>query len=147
MHVDVAIGARGVSPRAALAWWSDFRDGKGDHAFVPTQRRRVLSRDRERVVMEDRVPLLLFREQVTARVLEDRVVFEGENTYSTFRGEYRFEPRGPDGARVRLVADVWLKRAIRPADRVAAPLVRALLRADLRAHVREMTKALASRRA
>ena len=140
MHVDVASLARGVPPHAALVWWTDFQEGRHDHPFVPLQRRRILERDHEHVVMEDRAPLLLFREKVNARVLADRVEFDGTNTYATFTGAYVFEPRGPDDTRVRLVADVRLKRAIRPADRLAAPMVRALLKADLRAHVREMTR-------
>jgi len=142
MHIDIAAGAKGVPPHAALVWWTDFQDGAGDHPHIPTQRRRVLSRDHARIVMEDRVPLLLFREQVTARVLANRVEFEGTNTYSTFTGTYVFEPRGSDGTRVRLIADVHLKRAIRLADRLVAPMVRALLKADLRSHVRHMEDAL-----
>lgn len=142
MRIDIAAAARGVPPHAALVWWTDFQSGRGDHPFVPTQRRRVVSRDHDSVVMEDRVPLLFFREKTVARVLADRVAFEGENTYAVFSGAYVFEPRGPDGTRVRLVADVQLKRVLRPADRLAMPLVRALLRADLRGHVRQMTRSL-----
>lgn len=166
MHVDVAMRARGVTPRAALAWWTDFQDGRGDHRFVPLQTRRILSRDHESVVMEDRLPLFFFRERTVAHVHADRVdtggprsaeaeaqlhgpglrvEFEGVNTYSTFRGAYHFEPRGPDSTRVRLVADIRLKRAIRPGEGLVAPLVRTLLRADLRHHVREMERAAAAR--
>lgn len=143
MHFDIAVGARGVTPHAALVWWTDFRDGRDDHRFLPSTR-RILSRDHETVVMEDRAPFF-FREKVVAHVGMDRVTFEGENTFSTFTGCYSFEPRGPEGTRVRLVADVHLKRGLRFSQRAAEPIVRAILRADLRHHVKDMTASLSAR--
>lgn len=139
--------ARGVPPERALAWWSDFREGKADHAWV---RRRILARGVDgRVTMEDRG--FLFRERTTARALADRVTFEGVNTFSRFVGAYVFEREGTgggerEGTRVTLEAEVRLKAGWRPFEVVARPVARALVRADLRYHARQLERGWGSMR-
>jgi len=95
------------------------------------------------VTMEDRGPGM--RERTTARVLADRVSFEGVNTYSRFRGEYVFEAEG-DGTRITLDAEVRLRAGWRPFEWVARPVARALVRADLRYHARQLERGRGSMR-
>jgi hypothetical protein len=137
VRIDLAETARDVAPAAALRWWADFQDGREDHGFVPGQRRTIVAREGSRVTMVDKAPM--FRERTTARVLDDRVEFEGENTVSRFEGVYAFEP-AEGGTSVRLSAVIRLRAGVRWLRPLARPLARGVLRADLRGHVREMER-------
>lgn len=140
VRFDLTELARGVAPDQALAWWTDFREGRADHGFVPGQKRRILGRAKDgAVTMEDKSAFI--REVTTARVEADRVVFEGVNTFSRFVGSYQFSS-AEKGTIVRLEADVELRPGLRFSEAVARPIARALLRADLRAHVKEMRRDL-----
>jgi hypothetical protein len=146
--VRFAIDARApdVPPERALEWWSDFRGGHEDHAFVPGQRRTILESTDEHVTMQDDVrPLgvLLFRERTTAWREPAAVRFEGRNTFSRFRGSYSFVADGEGGTLVRLDAVIELKAVLKAGLPIAKPLVRRILVADLRHHAEEMTRDLA----
>ncbi|MEA3198879.1 MAG: hypothetical protein QOE90_307 [Thermoplasmata archaeon] len=125
-----------VAPADALAWWLDFREGAGDHAFLGLRvRRRILARSADATTMEDRAPL--FRERVTARREGDAVVFEGVNTFSRFRGSYAFSSEC-GGTRIALRATIRLRGLWRVGEPIARPLARRLLRLDLEGHAREL---------
>jgi hypothetical protein len=145
VHVELREEVPGVAPADALAWWSDFQEGHVDHAFVHGQRRTVTREGEGAVRMEDAVRwsgVTVFRERTVARVVGDAVVFEGENSLSTFRGAYSFEPGGDDGTLVRLHATITLRSGLRWSAPIARLVARAILVADLRAHAREMARDL-----
>lgn len=139
--------AAGVAPEAAVAWWSDFREGDVDHAFLPGAKRRILGHSGGEVTMEDRMgvgPVKLFFEQARARV-DGRVVrFSGTNTFATFEGSYSFV-EAPAGTLVRLDAMVRLRKGLRWSEAVARRVAEVVLRQDLRHHVEEMERDLARR--
>lgn len=136
MEVTLSGLARHVAPGDAMDWWFDFREGATDHRFlgVPV-RRRILARSPEEVEMEDRAPL--FREQTLAWREANAVRFEGTNTFSSFRGAYRFEAEGAH-TRITLEATIDLRRPLRLGAPLAPPVARALLRRDLEGHAREL---------
>lgn len=148
MHVDIARHVPRVAPERALAWWTDFQDGRADHGFLPRVERRVHERDAAHARMSDRFRILgleLFREDVRAWRDGSVVRFEGANNFAEFTGAYSFEPAdgpGGSGTRIRLEADIELKKTLRPLAVPAKPLVRAILVADLRGHAREMARDL-----
>lgn len=141
MRIVLAQRAPGVPPERALAWWTDFREGPHDHAFVRGQRRTILAREGGRVSMRDDVrPLgvLVFRERTTAWREGNEVRFEGANTFSRFRGAYAFADDGEGGTTITLDAQVDLKGVLKAGLPIARPVARALLRADLRHHAEEL---------
>ena len=138
---------RGVPPDQAARWWSDFQDGRHDHAFLPGHRRRIVARAPGSVVMEEEMRILhvtLFRERTTAWPEERTVRFAGRNGFALFEGSYAFEEH-PEGTRIVLDATVTLTR-LRWADGAARPLVLVILRADLAAHAKDMRADLIPRR-
>lgn len=140
MRFELTVPVRGVPPEAALAWWTDFREGPHDHTFLRGAYRRILRHEGDVTVMEDEGKVLgvpLFRERTRARRAGNRVELEGENTVSRFRGAYRFEPAA-GGCLVTLLADVELKPALRWSRFAARPLAARFLRMDLEGHAREM---------
>lgn len=147
MRFEMEEQARGVAPEAALAWWTDFRDGSTDHSFVPGSKRRVVRRDGAEVVMEDEFaagPLRLFSERTRARREGNSVRFSGTNTFASFEGTYTFHA-APGGTDVRLEAQVRLRKALRWTEAAARQVAERVLRHDLRAHVGEMEEDLAGR--
>lgn len=144
MRIALSHDVPGVEPAAALAWWSDFREGHADHGFVPGTQRRIHGRAEGETSMEEVTRWLgitVFREHVRARVGEDDVRFAGTNNFSSFDGRYAFEPM-PGGTTIRLAADIRLRRGLRWADVAAVPVVEAILRADLRGHAKDMQREL-----
>lgn len=134
----------GVTPRAAIAWWSDFQEGRHDHPFLPATRRRILARGSASVTMEEVTRVLgvqIFRESVTARIGEQEVRFAGQNDLARFDGAYAFHEEG-DGTRILLDAEIQLKPALRWADVAARPLVLTILKVDLSGHARHMRREL-----
>lgn len=81
----------------------------------------------------------VFRERTTAEVAPGEVRFHGVNGVSSFEGAYRFELI-PGGTRVRLVAEVRLRRGLAWSDALARPLALAVLRLDLQGHARDLRK-------
>lgn len=148
MQITLQRVVPGVAPEAALAWWSDFHDGRHDHPTVPGQRRRVETSGDGAFAMEDEVRWLgvpVFRERTTARRVQDGVVFEGVNGFARFRGSYMFAAV-EGGTQVTLAAQVELRGALRWTDRLARPIVERILRADLAMHAREMARDLSGQR-
>ena len=130
-----------VDPDAALAWWWDFEDGAGDHAFLWVRtRRRVLARSPTRVEAEERAPF--FRERWCAWRDADQVRFEGRNGFADFEGSYRFSRRDR-GVQVVLEATVRLRGFWRVGAWLAPPVVRWVLRRDLHGHVKQLMRELA----
>lgn len=139
---------RGVAPADAVRWWADFQEGRVDHRFVPATQRRILARSRGGVTMEDVTRVLgvqVFRESVTSYVDAREVRFHGQNDFAAFSGRYAFEPER-DGTRIRLDADIRLRRALAWADVAAKPLVLAILKVDLAGHATDMRRDLKGRR-
>jgi hypothetical protein len=135
----------GVSPREATAWWSDFREGPSDHAFLPGSRRVIVERATDHVTMREHAFGLAW-ELVTAWPGEREVRFVGRNRASTFAGAYRFEEapgRAAVGTRIVLEAEITLAKGIAWTDAMARPVVLAMLKADLAGHAKEMRKDLA----
>lgn len=148
MRIEMEEKARGVAPEAALAWWTDFRDGPTDHGFVPGSHRRVVHRDGSDVTMEDAFgvgPVKVFSERTRARREGDSVRFSGTNTFGTFEGSYTFRPASA-GTEIRLMAHVRLRKGLRWSEPVARQVAVRVLRQDLRAHVEELEKDLAEAR-
>lgn len=144
LHIRMGALVHGVAPRDAARWWSDFREGRADHAFLPNTRRRILRRDEGHVSMVEETKLLglsVFRESTTAWPRETEVRFTGMNNFSSFEGRYAFEPAGAD-TRIVLDATIRLRRALRWSEIPAKPLVLAILRADLRGHAKDMQQDL-----
>lgn len=147
MRVEIEDLARGVDPKAAAAWWGDFRSGRDDHAFVPGATRRVTPAQPGAFHLEEETRLLgvtVWRETSTAHVGTDEVRFRGHNALARFEGRYAFEPDAK-GTRVRLVADIRLAKMLAWSDAVARPIVEQILEADLRGHLRQMTRDLKRR--
>lgn len=141
MHLVLERDAPGVDASAALDWWTDFREGRADHAFLPGATRRILEQEPDgRVHIEERVQLAglpVMRERWTGWREARAFRFAGRNTYSAFHGAYSFLPsRG--GTLVRLEAEIVLRPALRWAVALARPVARAILQKDLRGHVEEM---------
>lgn len=144
MHVTLSRLVRGVDPDDAARWWSDFQDGRTDHRFLPMTERRILARGRGSVTMEDVSRVLgvqVFRESVTSYVDAREVRFHGQNDYAAFSGRYAFE-RAEVGTRIRLDADIRLRRGLAWADVAAKPLVVAILRVDLAGHANDLRRDL-----
>lgn len=136
----IARVVRDIDPDAATAWWSDFREGHGDHGFIPGHERRILSRGADSVVMEDETKLLglrLFLERTTVWPDKREVRFAGRNSFGLFDGSYTFEPKG-NGTRIVLDATVTLSPSLQWADVAAKPLVLTILRVDLARHAKDM---------
>src|SRR5438067_920189 len=141
ISIDIAATARGVLPANAIAWWTDFQEGKSDHRLA---RRRILDRGADgSVTMEDRS--LFFRERLTAWTDGNVVRFRGENSFVRFEGSYTFE-QVAEGTSIRLQASLRLRGGWRPFQPAARPIARAVLRADLRLHARELNEQLAGHR-
>lgn len=139
MRLHASQHVAGVSPQHALAWWSDFREGRTDHGWLPGERRRILERRDGAVTMEDR--FLLFRERTTATAEPGLVRFRGTNSVSEFEGTYRFEP-ADGGTRIVLDAEVSLRKGLRWSEAVARPVAQRLVEADLRGHARDLAREL-----
>lgn len=138
---------RGVDPASATRWWSDFQEGRADHAFLPGHRRRIVERAADRIVMEEQTKLLgirVFHERTTAWPGAREVRFAGRNNFALFDGAYSFHPHA-NGTKVVLDANVTLRKPIAWTDVAARPVVIGILKADLAAHAREMERDLAKR--
>lgn len=144
MRVLLSHVVRDVAPEEAARWWSDFREGRDDHRFLPGHRRRILARAPGHVTMEDETRPLgipLFRETTTAWPSASAVRFVGRSTVAAFEGAYRFEPAA-GGTRIELEATITLRRVLRWTDVAARPLVAAILRVDLARHANDMRRDL-----
>jgi hypothetical protein len=145
VRVEVQETVAGIEPEQALEWWTDYREGPVDHAFVRGARRRVHETDRAHMI-EDRVRWLglpVFTERVRAQQRGNKVQLLGENTWATFRARYTFEPTfDPQGTEIRLVADIEGKGPLSWVDRLTRPLVARVLRWDTRHHVEHMREDL-----
>lgn len=140
---------RGVSPDAAWAWWTDFRQGAEDHAFARWghPERRLQEREDGTILVTDTASLLGLRwlevEEVT--LAKPRVRFEARNNAGVFRGHYRFLPHA-EGTRIEAVVDVV---ALHKPYRWGGPLARAFVGWfvgwDLRHHAREMEREASGR--
>lgn len=142
MHVRVEQTVPGVVPRDAARWWSDFREGRADHAFVPGNERRIVERGASHVTMTERTRWLgitVFRESTTAWPRETEVGFAGQNGLAVFQGTYCFEPAS-EGTRIVLDANIRLRGGLAWTDVAAKPLAEVILRADLRAHAKDMRR-------
>lgn len=131
----------GVEPREAARWWSDFRDGRADHSFLPGARRTITERAHDHTTMTEGVGRFAW-EHVTAWPSEKEVRFVGHNLLSRFDGVYRFEPsgNGPTATRIVLEAHIHLARGLHWSESAAKPIVEAILRADLRGHAKDMRR-------
>lgn len=148
MRIQMEDKARGVAPDAAVAWWSDFREGAVDHAFLPGARRRILRRDGADVTMEDEMgvgPVRLFHERARATTDGRAVRFSGTNSFGSFEGAYLFG-EAPEGTAIRLEATVRLRKGLRWSDAAAKPLAELALRHDLRQHAAAMERDLGTGR-
>lgn len=148
MRVQVSTIVEGVDPKAAARWWSDFREGRVDHGFIPGHRRRIVSRDADKVVMEEETKILglrVFKERTTAWPDELEVRFAGTNNFAHFDGAYTFDA-AEGGTRIGLDATVTLHRPLEWTDVAAKHVVAAILRADLRLHAKEMRSDLSGGR-
>ncbi|MGQ0536417.1 MAG: hypothetical protein ACT4PT_10120 [Methanobacteriota archaeon] len=148
MRLDLSVFVPGVDAPAAIAWWTDFREGVDDHPFLVPGDRRILRQTATECEMEDKVRmfgLTLWRERTIAWTGERAVRFAGSNRASDFEGSYAFDPE-PGGTRIRLVARVRLRRGFGWTERVAARLARAIVRWDLETHAEEMRRDLAGPR-
>lgn len=145
MRVQVEQRVPGVDPDRAMAWWTDYREGRRDHGFVPGATRRVRERP-EGTLVEDRVRWLgvtVFSERVRVQARGNKVELVGENTWARFRARYVFEHAfDPDGTRVRLTADVRGRGPLAWVQGLARPLATAVLRWDTRRHLEQMREDL-----
>lgn len=145
MRVELRTRAEGVQPEEALEWWTDYREGSIDHAFVPGAHRRLHEGERAQMI-EDRVRWLgvpVFTERVRAQQRGNTVKLLGENTWATFRARYTFEPVfDPEGTEILLVADVEGRGPLSWVQGLTRPLVVGLLRWDTRRHVEQMREDL-----
>lgn len=131
----------GIDPERARAWWTDFREGRHDHRFVPGARRSLEERP-DGVVIEDRVRWLglpVFSERVRATERGNKVELVGENTWARFRARYVFEHTfDPEGTLVRLTAAIEAKGPLSWVQGLAKPLVRWFLGWDLGKHLEDL---------
>lgn len=147
MRIQVSTHVAGIDPAAAARWWSDFREGGSDHAFIPGHRRRIVARNADSVVMDEETKLLglrVFHERTTAWPDKDEVRFAGRNNFAHFDGAYTFDAEG-GGTRIALDATVTLHKPLEWTDAAAKLLVAAILRADLAYHAKGMRGDLRSR--
>ncbi|HLE97876.1 MAG TPA: hypothetical protein VI997_10935 [Candidatus Thermoplasmatota archaeon] len=140
-----------IPPERLFEWWTDFKDGAEDHAFLikPGERapgdagRRVLSRSDTKVEIEDRGRFLglPLRERYNVCLHPERneVLLYGENNFSRFSASYRFE----DGKAV-LDATVAPRTLLVPLDRPMEPVVRRFLARDLEGHLGDAERDLAT---
>jgi hypothetical protein len=145
VHVEIRETVEGVDPEEAMAWWTDFREGRVDHAFVRGAERRVHETGDAHVI-EDRVRWLglpVFTERVRAQERGNTVQLLGENTWATFRARYTFEHTfDPEGTEIRLAADIEGRGPLSWVDALSRPLVVRILGWDLSHHVDDMRRDL-----
>lgn len=149
VRVEIEHAVEGVEPDRALAWWTDFREGRADHSFVPGARRRVTelgggARIHDRVVW---LGIPVFSERVEARTRGNTVQLVGENTFARFEARYLFEHAfDPDGTRLTLTGRIELKGLLSWLDRLARPIVVRVLAWDTVKHLEQMREQLAGAR-
>lgn len=146
MRVSVSEEAR-VPLDAAWAWWTDFGE-PGEtmmvgHGFGPPMRRRIVSREKDRVEFEEQMPLPGGRGLTLAK----RVVTLHDGHWFTerargrfgFNSEWRFESTADGGTRI--TRELVLKSG--PVDASGAlgeRAARAWMARDLAFHVRELER-------
>lgn len=138
VRIQLSRHVRGVTPDRAHAWWSDFREGRTDHGWIPGERRRILSRNGNEVQMEDSIRGM-FRERTTATVEANAVRFRGENSLASFAGAYSFAPDG-DGTSIALDVELELRRGLGWTSWIARPIAKLVIGMDLAGHARDIEK-------
>lgn len=139
MHVESAASVP-APLEDVWAWWTDY--GPEGTAMrvrhgIGTSERRVLARDAERVVLEERLPFGLgraLRHEIRLRA-EDHCLME-RDLRGGFESTWRFEAID-GGTRVTRVV-----KANGAFGFVPPPLARALVARDLRHHAREAARDL-----
>lgn len=140
-----------VPVETAWRWWTDFGEpGEEmmlDHG-IGKSRRRIVTRDDTRVVMDDELPLpggrgmRMYRREVT---FEDGMRFtERSEGNPPYEGTWRFEST-PNGG-TRIVREVDVKSGIVDfTGKVGERVTRELIERDLRHHIKEMEEAKGAR--
>lgn len=139
MRLEVPV--RGVTPDAAWAWWTDFRNGTEDHDFWGWARpeRRVEEREDGSLLITDTARVLGMRylEVCEAMPAKPRLRFDARNNFGRFRGHYRFLP-GEGGTRLEVAWEQELVPWLRAFGPVGRWLVRRMFAWDLRHHARAL---------
>lgn len=139
MRIEVV--ARGVPPDKVWAWWTDYREGSGDHAFAgwahPDRRVERLDDERLRLTETARVGPWRYLEVSELTLQRPRVRFDMRNNVGRFRGHYRFLP-DPQGTRIEVVWDETLQGPLRWLGPLGRWGLRQAFRWDLRRHLRDL---------
>lgn len=107
MHIRVSASVTGTV-QELFSWWSDYTEGVVDDDSFTSVTRKIVSREGQRIVMEDHFtkPLRFTDRVVVTLRPPDVIEFNGESRIWRTRGIYTFTQKGED---VEAVSDIVLK--------------------------------------